>query len=687
MFEPPPPLEGDPQWEGAAALMAEAGVVLGARLAWNGLAPCYEGTRRSDGQRLVIALLPIDCESRPELVPLVAKAGALLRGVQAPGVVPLLGVGVTLGVPWCALRPAPGRTLAEQLATRGPMALGAALDAAVPLLDTLHAVHARGARHFDLTPTNVLFGGDRPLVVGLGIAQLVLAARDVQGTGPTGKGSGPSAARYLAPEIVAGAWREADGRADVFSVGALLVAMLTGQRPWPEAVRSPAIAACRGLPEVLERAMARDPAGRFASAAAMAEALRALRLGEGVETPALALPGAAGHPAARSAGRPPAPVQGGAGVPGGAGGTGGAGDPRGAADRGVAGHGGGLGGARPAGAPPLDEFAAPGLLAEVPDAVAPPAAHARPSGAATSAGAARPAGRGPRSGAAAARWLLAGVAALALGTVAVSVAWLAGRAGESGVASLPPEPSDRAPTARSPASAGAAVPGGAADGPAPAGPQAPVVPDAPATLAVHEAPASPPPNAGAPAPAPATSSAPASAPTQAAPPDAPPQAGAPARSSNLAPSASLGSGAAPLDGPLPEPLASLLPRIDAGERLERPDILRLYDYVGRHGADARGHLVMARAFSNLRWTGDVIARYATALRVDPDAARRDPRIARDLLDIYLTAPEHADAAARLLAGPLVDQTQVAIQHTRGRTLRSDQVTRLWRLEARMRAQR
>ncbi|WP_277922074.1 MULTISPECIES: serine/threonine-protein kinase [unclassified Streptomyces] len=125
--------------------------------------------------------------------------------------------------PWLATAYIPGPTLSGLLAAEGPMdeeglrALGAALA------EALEAIHACGLVHRDLKPGNIVMAPDGPRVLDFGIA------RAVESTRLTATGSAFGTPGYLAPEQALG--EEVTGAADVFALGAVLVAA-AGGRPF-----------------------------------------------------------------------------------------------------------------------------------------------------------------------------------------------------------------------------------------------------------------------------------------------------------------------------------------------------------------------------------------------------------------------------------------------------------------------
>jgi serine/threonine protein kinase len=122
--------------------------------------------------------------------------------------------------PWLATAYIPGPTLSDLLAERGPMdehrlrLLGAALA------EALQAIHACGLVHRDLKPGNIIMAEDGPRVLDFGIA------RAVESTRLTSTGAAFGTPGYLAPEQAQGL--EVSGAADVFALGAVLVAAAGG---------------------------------------------------------------------------------------------------------------------------------------------------------------------------------------------------------------------------------------------------------------------------------------------------------------------------------------------------------------------------------------------------------------------------------------------------------------------------
>jgi tetratricopeptide (TPR) repeat protein len=169
---------------------------------------------------------------------------------------------------------------------RGPIAPAEALSIAVQAADGLAAAHAAGIIHRDVKPANILVTKEGMVrIADFGLAKITGEAR------MTRAGHAVGTVAYMSPEQLRG--EEVDARTDVWSLGVVLYEMLTGALPFHGTTEhSLAYAIVNGEPKplaflppgtpagctaILEKALAKDRAGRFASAVEMAEALAAVR--------------------------------------------------------------------------------------------------------------------------------------------------------------------------------------------------------------------------------------------------------------------------------------------------------------------------------------------------------------------------------------------------------------------------
>ncbi|MEZ6183564.1 MAG: serine/threonine-protein kinase [Planctomycetota bacterium] len=214
-----------------------------------------------------------------------AEVQALAR-LHHPHVVKILGAGEHAGCPWLALEFVAGEPLQERLQRRGPLPVDAAVRCALQVAQALSYVHACGVLHRDLKPDNVLLRGEEALLTDFGL----VLDQERGGSRLTATGALQGTPGYWAPEQVSGAIHDHGPATDVYGLGGVLYACLTGrppaegstvvelvlkvgQDPTPPRELRPEVP--RWLSDLCVRCLARDPAGRPSSADEVARALRA----------------------------------------------------------------------------------------------------------------------------------------------------------------------------------------------------------------------------------------------------------------------------------------------------------------------------------------------------------------------------------------------------------------------------
>jgi WD40 repeat protein/tetratricopeptide (TPR) repeat protein len=218
-----------------------------------------------------------------------ARSVAQLRH---PSIVPVHEVGQEGGLPYLVSDFVEGVTLADVLtARRPPPGESAGLVAAVA--EALQYAHERGVVHRDVKPSNILLGEDgTPHVMDFGLAK-----RDAGEITMTLEGQVLGTPAYMSPEQARGEGHRVDGRSDVYSLGVILYQMLTGELPFrgntrmllhqvlhdePRPPRSLNDRVPRDLETVCLKALAKEPARRYASAGALAADLRRFLKGEAI---------------------------------------------------------------------------------------------------------------------------------------------------------------------------------------------------------------------------------------------------------------------------------------------------------------------------------------------------------------------------------------------------------------------
>jgi serine/threonine protein kinase/Tfp pilus assembly protein PilF len=184
-----------------------------------------------------------------------------------------------------------GETL-RALIDRGPLAPQRTMHLTLQLAAGLSAAHARGIVHRDLKPENVFITGDGHVkILDFGVARFS-EPLDADRTGtsePTLPGTVMGTPGYMAPEQLRG--YDADARADIFALGAVVFEMLIGERAFRRATPADTISAVLnespltqrvvealppGLVAIVRRCLEKDPRDRFQSASGMAAAIESL---------------------------------------------------------------------------------------------------------------------------------------------------------------------------------------------------------------------------------------------------------------------------------------------------------------------------------------------------------------------------------------------------------------------------
>jgi eukaryotic-like serine/threonine-protein kinase len=187
--------------------------------------------------------------------------------------------------PFIVLEYVAGESLNRILSREKKLPLERALKLAEEIADALDYAHAQGVIHRDIKPANILITQDgRAKIADFGIAKLNLAHFTIPG-----RVVGTPA--YMAPEQLGG--EGVDGRSDLFSLGVILYAMVTGHSPFqgnsattvcfkvanrePIAVTALDMTLPPQLDAVISRAMAKDPKERYQRGSDFGDDLRILQ--------------------------------------------------------------------------------------------------------------------------------------------------------------------------------------------------------------------------------------------------------------------------------------------------------------------------------------------------------------------------------------------------------------------------
>src|SRR5215208_1766618 len=211
-------------------------------------------------------------------------------GLSHPHIVPIHRVGEVGGFVFFVMSYVEGETLGERLRTRGPLPPAEATRVLREVAWALAYAHGRGIVHRDIKPDNILLeaGSGRAMVTDFGIARGADPLMNQGATGPdTEPGRIMGTAHFMSPEQAAS--EPLDGRSDLYALGVVGYLAVSGRLPFeapnlpallirqateaPPGVLSAAPGLGPALAAVIDRCLARDPAGRFPNGEAMAAAL------------------------------------------------------------------------------------------------------------------------------------------------------------------------------------------------------------------------------------------------------------------------------------------------------------------------------------------------------------------------------------------------------------------------------
>jgi len=254
-------------------------------LARGGMAAVYLAEDRKHGRKVAIKVLQAE---------LVAHLGAarFLREIRIaarlthPHILPLIDSGEAGGLLYYVMPHVPGGSLRQRLAREPRLPLPEAIRIARDVGAALDYAHREGFVHRDVKPENILFADGHAVLADFGIAR---AAGGVGRDAVTEVGLTLGTPEYMSPEQAAGE-QNLGSPSDVYSLGCIVYEMLAGEPPilgpGPRATMAKQVTETprplRALrPEVpphveraLGRALAKDPADRFASAGAFVAALQ-----------------------------------------------------------------------------------------------------------------------------------------------------------------------------------------------------------------------------------------------------------------------------------------------------------------------------------------------------------------------------------------------------------------------------
>lgn len=241
---------------------------------------CARDTRLD--RRVAVKILPQHLAVTPEMKQRFDREARAVSSLSHPHICALYDVGHQDGTDFLVMEFLEGETLAQRIAT-GPLQIREAVHIAAQVASGLAEAHARGVIHRDVKPSNIILTNQGfAKIVDFGLARVLAADTTGLTKGVTGT------INYMSPEQALG--KPLDPRTDVWSLGVVLLEMLTARSPFQrENVTASLFAIINEPPgqipdfippelkKIIYRSLSKDPAGRYTDCRSMLDDLETFR--------------------------------------------------------------------------------------------------------------------------------------------------------------------------------------------------------------------------------------------------------------------------------------------------------------------------------------------------------------------------------------------------------------------------
>ena len=246
-----------------------------------GMGVVYKARDTRLNRSVAIKVLPADKVSDPERKRRFIQEARAASALNHPNIITLYDIGSESGIDFIVMEYVAGKTLDQRIPRKG-MRLSEALKLAIQITDALAKAHSAGIIHRDLKPTNVMVTEDGVVkVLDFGLAKLTELVT-TEGTtrtqlSETEEGMIVGTLSYMSPEQAEG--KKVDTRSDIFSFGALLYEMISGQKAFEGDSKVSTLAAILkqepkpisqlvadvppDLEKIINRCLRKDPGRRF----------------------------------------------------------------------------------------------------------------------------------------------------------------------------------------------------------------------------------------------------------------------------------------------------------------------------------------------------------------------------------------------------------------------------------------
>ena len=252
-----------------------------------GMANVYKGRDIRTNNAIAVKVLKEEFLDNEELVRRFKNESKAISILDHPNIVKVYDVSVTDQLQYIVMEYIDGITLKEYLKQRGgALTWKEVIHFATQVLSALEHAHSKGIVHRDVKPQNIMLQADGSIkMMDFGIARFSRAQSQTVSDKAIGS------VHYISPEQAKG--DHTDARTDIYSVGVMLYEMLSGHLPFdgsgtvsiaimqisekPKPLAQVAPNVPEGLRQITEKAMEKDPADRYQSAAEMLAAIQAFK--------------------------------------------------------------------------------------------------------------------------------------------------------------------------------------------------------------------------------------------------------------------------------------------------------------------------------------------------------------------------------------------------------------------------